>query len=172
MPSTFSLSLDLADAGRACLRAWRHDDLNDLVAHADTSARFPYPYAGGDGRGWLDAAVRDPSGRWALELDGRVVGGVSLHAEGEGVSELGYWLGRGYRQRGIMTCVIARFAPEAMRAFGLHRLIATAYADNPASMRVLEKAGFEREGVRSSAVVTPGGSLDLVVYARRRALEL
>lgn len=171
MPSTLTLDIDLADAGHVCLRAWRHDDFDALVAHADTSVRFPYPYAGGDGRGWLDAAVCDPRGRWALELDGRVVGGVSLHAEGESVSELGYWLGRDYWQRGIMTRVIARFAPEAMRAFHLQRLFATAYADNPASMRVLEKAGFECEGVRSSAFATLGESLDLVVYARvRRAL--
>lgn len=166
MSSPLTLDIELADARHARLRAWRHDDLDDLVANADPSARFPYPYSGGDGCGWLDAVVRDPQGRWALEIEGRVVGGVSLIAVADDACELGYWLGREYWQRGIMTRVIARFAPEAMRAFRLHRLVATAYADNPASMRVLEKAGFAREGVRESAIVENGLPLELAVYAR------
>ncbi len=166
MPSTLALDIELADARHARLRAWQHGDLDDLLAHADPSARFPYPYSGRDGRGWLDAAVRDPQGRWALEIEGRVVGGVSLIAIADDARELGYWLGRAYWRRGIMTCVIARFAPEAMRAFRLRRLVATAYTDNPASMRVLEKAGFLREGMRESAIVENGRPLELAVYAR------
>lgn len=165
MPSTLTVDIDLAGARRARLRAWRCDDLADLVAHADPSARFPYPYSGGDGRGWLDAAVRDSSGRWALELDDHVIGGVSLQAAGEGVCELGYWLGRSHWQRGFMTRVIARFAPEAMRTFRLHRLLATVYADNPASMRVLEKAGFAREDARKSTIIENGELLELAIYA-------
>ena len=165
MASTFALDIELADARTARLRAWRPDDLDDLVAHADTATRFPYPYSGGDGRGWLAAAVRDPQGRWALELDGHAIGGVSVLPAGAGVAELGYWLGRSHWRRGIMTRVIARFAPEATRAFGLHRLLATAYADNLASMRILESAGFTREGVRKSAIVERDAALELVVYA-------
>lgn len=164
----FPLSLDFAGARHACLRAWRQDDLADLVAHADTAARVPYPFAGGDGRGWLDAAVRDPNGRWALELDGRAVGGVSLHGIGDGVFELGFWLGRRLWRRGIMTRVIALFVPEAMRTFRLHRLFATVYADNPASARVLEKCGFTSEGLRKSAIIGADGALDIRVYALTR----
>jgi|GEM_PF-1629893 len=165
MPSTFTLDIDLPDGRHARLRSWRHDDLADLVANADPSARFPYPHSSGDGRGWLDTAVRDPCGRWALEIDGHAIGGVSLHAAGDGGSELGYWLGRDHWRRGIMTRVVARFAPEAMRAFYLRRLVATAYADNPMSMRVLEKAGFAREGTMKSAIIENGKPLELAVYA-------
>jgi RimJ/RimL family protein N-acetyltransferase len=164
------LDIKLGDTRHARLRAWRHDDLDDLVANADPSARFPYPYSGGDGCGWLDAAVRDPCGRWALELDSRVVGGVSLIAVADDACELGYWLGRDHWQRGIMTRVVAHFAPEAMREFRLHRLVATAYADNPASMCVLEKAGFAHEGMRKSAVVENGQALELVVYVLKAEL--
>lgn len=169
MPAPFTLDIDLDDTRRARLRAWRLDDYDDLVANADPSARFPYP-CGGDGRGWLDAAVRDTNGRWALELDGHVVGGVSLHAAGDDGSELGYWLGRKHWRCGIMTRVIARFAPEAMRALNLHRLFATVYANNPASMRVLEKAGFEREGARKSVIVENAEPFELAMYAFARSL--
>lgn len=166
MSSTFTPDIDLPDARCARLRAWRRDDLADLVANADPTARFPYPYCGGDGHGWLDGAMRDPNGRWALELDGRAIGGVSLHVAESGVGELGYWLGYAHWRCGIMTRVLTRFAPQAMHAFDLHRLFAAVYVDNPASMRVLEKAGFTREGARKSSVVTRDGPLELIVYAR------
>ena len=171
-------SLSEFDCGIALLRAWRPEDLDSLVAnasHSDVSRglrdRFPYPYTGADGRAWLSRAVDESDRAWALEIDGAAVGGVSLHP-GVDVhrhsAELGYWLGRRYWGRGIMTRVIGAFAGPAMDAFRLHRLYATVYANNPASMRVLEKAGFEREGMQKSAVFKRGELLDLVVYARTR----
>lgn len=176
------LPLRQLDCGVALLRAWQSSDLDSLVAnasHADVSSglrdRFPYPYTGDDGRVWLARAVDETDRAWAIEIDGAAVGGVSLHP-GSDVhrhsAEIGYWIGRRYWGRGLMSTIITCFAPEAMRAFRLHRLFATVYENNPASMRVLEKAGFEREGVQKSAVVKRGELLDLVVYARvRQSLE-
>lgn len=174
-----SLPLPQLDCGVATLRSWRPGDLDSLVAnasHADVSRglrdRFPYPYTGDDGRAWLARAVDESDRAWAIEIGGAAVGGVSLHP-GVDVhrhsAELGYWLGRKYWGRGIMTAVLANFADHAMSAFRLHRLFATVYANNPASMRVLEKVGFEREGVQKSAVIKRGELLDLYMYARVRA---
>ena len=170
--------LQQVDCGVARLRAWRPDDLDSLVAnasHADVARglrdRFPYPYTGDDGRAWLARAVDESDRAWAIEMDGLAVGGVSLHP-GSDVhrhsAELGYWIGRQFWGRGIMSTIVARFAPEALVAFRLHRLFAAVYANNPASARVLEKAGFAREGVQKSAVVKRGELLDLIVYARVR----
>ncbi|HEU4663293.1 MAG TPA: GNAT family protein [Dokdonella sp.] len=174
-----TLPLPRLDCGVALLRPWCADDLDSLVAnasHADVSRglrdRFPYPYTGDDGRAWLARAVDESDRAWAIEVDGAAVGGVSLHP-GTDVhrhsAELGYWIGRRYWGRGLMTAIIAAFAPRAMAQFRLHRLYATVYANNPASMRVLEKAGFEREGVHKSAVVKRGELLDIVMYARVRS---
>ena len=173
-----TLPLPHLDCGVALLRPWRSDDLENLVAnasHADVSRglrdRFPYPYTGDDGRAWLARAVDDSDRAWAIEFEGAAVGGVSMHP-GTDVhrhsAELGYWLGRRYWDRGLMSAVIGAFAPRAMSVFRLHRLYATVYANNPASMRVLEKVGFEREGVQKSAVVKRGELLDIIVYARTR----
>lgn len=173
-----TLPLPRLDCGVALLRPWRADDLGSLVAnasHADVSRglvdRFPYPYTGDDGRAWLARAVDEADRAWAIEIGGAAVGGVSLHPDSDArrySAELGYWLGRRWWRRGLMSAIVAGFAPRAMRAFRLHRLHAAVYANNPASMRVLEKAGFEREGVQKSAVVKRGEPLDIVVYARVR----
>jgi RimJ/RimL family protein N-acetyltransferase len=174
-----TLPLPHLDCGVAVLRPWHADDLESLVAnasHADVSRglrdRFPYPYTGDDGRAWLARAVDEADRAWAIELEGAAVGGVSLHP-GTDVhrhsAELGYWLGRRHWGRGIMTAVLGTFVTPAMTAFRLYRMYATVYANNPASMRVLEKAGFEREGMQKSAVVKRGELLDIIVYARVRA---
>lgn len=155
------------------------DDLDSLVANASDENvsrglrdRFPYPYTGNDGRAWLARAVDESDRSWAIEIDGLAVGGVSLHP-GSDVhrfsAELGYWIGSNYWNRGLMSKVLTRFADEAMTSFGLHRLFATVYANNLASARVLEKAGFAREGVQKSAVVKRDELLDLIVYARVRS---
>lgn len=179
MSESFStLPLPELDCGCALLRPWRMDDLDSLVANASDENvsrglrdRFPYPYSGNDGRAWLARAVDEAGRSWAIEVDGLAVGGVSVQP-GSDVhrfsAELGYWIGSHYWNRGLMSRVITRFAGEAMTAFGLHRLFAAVYANNPASTRVLEKAGFTREGVQKSAVVKRGELLDLVVYARVR----
>ncbi|MFI4970469.1 MAG: GNAT family N-acetyltransferase [Lysobacterales bacterium] len=181
-PELLPLPLPQLDCGVAVLRAWRPDDLDSLVANASDENvslglrdRFPYPYTGNDGRAWLARAVDESDRSWAIEIDGLAVGGVSLHP-GSDVhrhsAELGYWIGRRFWGHGIMTRVLGAFADRAMDAFRLHRLFATVYANNPASARVLEKAGFVREGVQKSAVVKRGELLDLIVYARvRESLE-
>jgi ribosomal-protein-alanine N-acetyltransferase len=178
LPELSSLPLPQLDCGVAMLRSWRADDLDSLVANASNENvsrglrdRFPYPYTGNDGRAWLARAVDESDRAWAIEINGAAVGGVSLHP-GSDVhrhsAELGYWIGHRFWERGIMSAVVARFADDAMVAFRLHRLFAAVYANNPASARVLEKAGFEREGVQKSAAVKRGELLDLIVYARVR----
>lgn len=172
------MPLPQLDCGVALLRPWRAEDLESLVAnasHADVSRglrdRFPYPYTGDDGRAWLARAIDENDRSWAVEIEGAAVGGVGLHL-GRDVhrhsAELGYWLGRRYWGRGIMSAVLGAFVAPAMSAFRLHRMHATVYANNPASMRVLEKVGFEREGVQKSAVMKRGELLDLIVYAHLR----
>ncbi|MEO5623837.1 MAG: GNAT family N-acetyltransferase [Dokdonella sp.] len=173
-----SLPLPQLDCGVALLRPWRADDLDSLVANASDESvsrgladRFPYPYTGDDGRAWLARAVDEADRAWAVEIDGAAVGGVSLHPGRDAqrdCAELGYWLGRRYWGRGIMTAVVGVFAEHAMIAFDVHRLHATVYANNPASARVLEKAGFARESVKRSAAARHGERLDLFIYARVR----
>lgn len=179
MPTdTDTLPLPRLECGVALLRPWRGDDLESLVAnasHADVSRglrdRFPYPYTGDDGRAWLARAIDENDRSWAIEIDGAAVGGVGLTL-GSDVhrhsAELGYWLGRRHWGCGIMSAVLGAFVVPAMDAFRLHRMHATVYANNPASMRVLEKTGFGREGVQKSAVVKRGELLDIIVYARTR----
>lgn len=161
------------------LRRWRADDLDDLLRHANDadvvrglSSRFPHPYTRQDGERFLAGGVVDLDDPvFAIEVDGQACGGIAARA-GDGErgqsAELGYWLGRSMWGRGLMTRVVARYAPWAMQSLSLYRLQATVLVSNPASARVLLKNGFIEEGVARCAFVKNGEPHDLRVFAKAR----
>lgn len=158
------------------LRPWRDGDQDDLVQHANNckvwrnlTHLFPHPYTRADADAWLALAVADPrSLHLAITCHGAVVGGIGAIA-GVGVSErtaeFGYWLGESCWGQGLATAAASAFKTHLFTCGAFVRLQATVFAWNPASMRVLEKAGFEREGVMRRAVSKDGDIVDGVMYA-------
>ena len=80
-------------------------------------------------------------------------------------AEVGYWLGESLWNRGIATEALTLFTRYAFDELGLLRLFALPFADNAGSIRVLEKAGFQAEGVLRSSSVKFGKPRDQMVYA-------
>ena len=80
-------------------------------------------------------------------------------------AEIGYWLGEDYWGRGIVTEAVRRVTDWAFENFDLCRIFAHVFAWNPASMRVLEKAGYEYEGRLRQSVTKDGQTIDQVIYA-------
>jgi ribosomal-protein-alanine N-acetyltransferase len=68
--------------------------------------------------------------------------------------------------RGIATAAARRMVELAEQSGDFARLQATVYQWNPASMRVLERAGFEREGVLRKSITKDGQLIDSVLFAR------
>ena len=130
---------------------------------------FPHPYTDADADRWLSAQalVPEPTS-WAIEVDRLAVGsiGVTLGEDVDAESaHFGYWLGEPYWGRGIMTDAVRNLSPYVMRKFNVNRLEAPVFEWNPASMRVLEKCGFVREGVLRASVLKDGQLIDQVLYA-------
>jgi [ribosomal protein S5]-alanine N-acetyltransferase len=165
------------DCGTSILRAWQDADRPSLVRFANNrnvwrnlKDRFPHPYTERDADAWLALARMSP-GRlnWAIEVDGLAVGGVGLEPMADvhlRTAHIGYWLGEPYWGRGIMSDAVQAVARLALGELGFVRLEAPVFAWNPASMRVLEKCGFAREGVMRKSVVKDGELIDSVLYAR------
>jgi [ribosomal protein S5]-alanine N-acetyltransferase len=83
-------------------------------------------------------------------------------------AELGYWLGEEFWRRGIMTEAVAAFTDFCFENFQLRRIHAEPFANNPASARVLEKAGFTFEGRLKNNVLKDEKLLDSLLYARTK----
>ena len=132
--------------------------------------RVPYPYAVADAVRWIGSSQgQDPVTSLIIDVDGAAVGGIGLvlGTDIERISaELGYWLGEEYWGRGIATAAIRRICEYGFGDLGLVRIFALPMGHNVASQRVLEKAGFNREGILRKACIKDGKILDEVMYAK------
>jgi [ribosomal protein S5]-alanine N-acetyltransferase len=162
--------------GPVSLRPFRPGDEADLVSAADHREvwinlrdRFPHPYTPADARAWIEHTAGAAPTDWAIALEDRVVGGIGV-VPGVDVhrhtGEVGYWLGPEVWGKGLATAALSTFAPWAAAHFGFVRLFAMVKVWNPASMRVLEKCGFEREGLARRVAFKDGRHVDGALYAR------
>ena len=153
--------------GSCIVRDWAAEDLPSLVRHANNWSiwinlrdRFPHPYTEADGRAFLSHVTeRETQTVWAVEVDGEAAGGIGLvlMSDVERVSaEVGYWLGEMYWGRGVMTDALKGVTSEAFRRFQLTRIFALPFADNYASIKVLEKAGYALEGRLPQSAIKNG----------------
>lgn len=161
----------------AVLRDWRFGDAASLARHANSPRialtmrdAFPSPYSLEDAHRFIAAATgTDANLVLAIELDGEAVGGIGIHPLGDvyrRTAEIGYWLSESCLGRGIATDAVRAIVPVAFDRFEIVRLQAGVFSTNPASMRVLEKAGFVREAVHANAIWKHGRLLDEVLYVR------
>jgi RimJ/RimL family protein N-acetyltransferase len=165
--------------GERCeLRRWRAKDIGSLVQHANNMnvsrylrERFPYPYTRRDARAFLAGAAGAGSEdtKLAIDVDGEAVGGIGVIV-GTDIerfsAEVGYWLGEAFWGRGIATEALNLFSQNVFERLNLLRLFAVASVANVGSARVLEKAGYQQEGVMRSAAVKFGVPNDQLLFAR------
>ncbi len=99
---------------------------------------------------------------------GNLLGGVTLGNIRQGVSRsghIGYWIGQKYAGKGYMVDALDLLAGHAFDTMRLHRIEAACIPDNRRSVRVLEKAGFTREGLLRSYLKINGDWQDHYLYS-------
>lgn len=134
--------------------------------------RFPHPYTEADAQSWIAAVGEEsPPTHFAIVVGGEAVGGIGIHRQADVhrlTAEIGYWLGEPFWGRGLATQGLVAATQYAFRELDLVRLFANVFQHNPASCRVLEKAGFVREGILRRNVIKDGVILDSYLYGKLR----
>ena len=168
------------------LRPWRTEDAAAIVPHADDDAVagnlrdvFPYPYTLADAESYVRACIKsEGQGQFcrAIVLDGQAAGSIGLFRKTDVYhrsAETGYWLGRAFWGRGIMTAAVRQMCALGFDAWeDLLRIEAEPFAENAASRRVLEKAGFTYEGTMRDGIYKNGAVHSYCIYSLlRRELD-
>jgi RimJ/RimL family protein N-acetyltransferase len=164
------------DLGEWCIRSYTAADLDSIVKYANNRRisinlrdRFPFPYTRADAAGFVQAATNQrPEGDFAIASRSEVIGGVGFHRQVDVYrlsAEVGYWLGEPFWGRGIATLAVSALTEWVFATTPLVRLYAHVFEWNPASARVLEKAGYTFEGRMRHSVVKDGRIIDQLVYA-------
>jgi RimJ/RimL family protein N-acetyltransferase len=167
---------------KSTVRDFTTADIPTVAEHANNRKvwinlrdRFPHPYREEHARQFIEAMLQSarPTG-WAIDVDGAAVGGIGLQMQDdvERVSaEIGYWLGERFWGRGIATEAVRSVTAHAFQEFDLTRIFALPFADNPASIRVLEKAGYVLEGRMPRSAVKDGIIRDQLLFGAYRAVS-
>jgi ribosomal-protein-alanine N-acetyltransferase len=130
------------------------------------------PYTSDDAHKFLQKTIdAEPVTNLCIEVEGLAAGVIDIRIAQDvhrHTATLGYWLGKDFWGRGIMTEAVAAFTDFCFEKFPLRRILAEVFANNPASARVLEKAGFVFEGRLKNNVIKDGKLLDSLLYAKTR----
>ncbi len=159
---------DIIVTARLRLRPLAPPDAARIAVLADDrelarqTAKLPHPYRREDADAFIavELSADWPGVSFAVELPGEgLVGVMGFKPEdGSSLMDFGYWLGRPYWGGGLATEAARAALGWARDGWGRRALQAGHFADNPASGRVLEKAGFLYTGVRRPyASVARGG---------------
>lgn len=147
--------------------------LNDPDIYNNTF-KIPFPYTEKHARDWIKKTteletIQGITNNWALcSKEEGLIGGLGLHQTYGADShkdEIGYWLGKPYWNKGIMTEALKKFCEYCFEHRELSRIEALVFSHNHASMRVLEKVGFEKEGYLKKCYIKQGRYVDSVLYA-------
>jgi RimJ/RimL family protein N-acetyltransferase len=162
--------------GKYILRDWQTEDALSIAKYANNRKiwlnlrdGFPHPYSIKDAEAFIkNVNESTPRTIFAIATESEAIGSIGLTIGNDVhrfTAELGYFLAEPFWGKGIMTQVVRFLSEWAINNLGLHRVSAEPYAENIASQRVLEKAGFSYEGKLHSSVFKDGKILDQLVFS-------
>ena len=138
---------------------------------ASTTLHVPHPYLDGMAEAWIAThpAAWAEGSRVTFAITSRedeLQGAISLHLDPEhSRGELGYWIGHPYWGHGLATEAAAAVLEFAFRTLLLNRVQASYLPRNPASGRVVEKLGMQREGLHRERYRKGNHFEDVIEYA-------
>lgn len=160
------------------IRTWRIADkerlaemLSNKKVQDNLRDGLPYPYTPADGEAFILSMLGADETRtfaFAITLDDQVIGSIGVFRCGNihsRTAELGYYIGEPYWGKGYTTSAVKQVCRYVFENTDILRIFAEPFAYNTASRRVLEKAGFQLEGILRSNAVKNGKVLDMTMYA-------
>ena len=163
------------ELGEWCIRSLTSGDAEAIVRYANNRHiainlrdRFPHPYTRAAADAFLAAAAsQQPETDFAIASRSEAIGGIGFHQQLDVhrlSAEIGYWLGEPFWGQGIATRAVQALSEWVFATTPLVRLYAHVFEWNPASARVLEKAGFALEGRLRRSVLKEGKLIDQLMY--------
>lgn len=164
------------EIGEYIIRDWQVEDASSISKYANNKKiwlnlrdAFPHPYRLQDAKSFISKAIEShPTTNFAVANRSEAIGSIGL-VIGKDVhrftAELGYWLAEPFWGKGIMTQAVKTLTAYGIHELGMHRIYAEPYTTNPASARILEKAGFKRDGILHLNVFKNGKVLDQFLYS-------
>lgn len=173
-----SVSTEMEITMECKIREWRLEDAADLAEMLNNKKildnlrdGLPYPYTRKDAEEYITAmcqADKKETFAFAIAVDDSVIGSIGVFRCGNihfRTAEMGYYIGEPFWGKGIATSAVKQACRHVFTNTDIIRIFAEPFAYNAASCRVLEKAGFQLEGLLRCNAVKNGQVQDMKMYA-------
>ena len=176
-PATTWLEVPVLEGAGYRLRPVRDDDAERILeGSADPESQrwlgqLPAPYTLDDARAYVEMrrelAASGKCVTWAIAdpVDDRLIGTILwFNWTPEVECEIGYWTHPEARGRGLMTTALRQVTGHVFETLHVQRVTAFAAADNAASRRVIERAGFRLYGIERYGAWVRDDHVDMALY--------
>lgn len=132
----------------------------------------PFPYTMKHARAWVELNIKNDKKKkntdvvFVIENASEIVGCIGLHGISGHKGELGYWIAEPFWGYGFATEAARVMTKFGFKALGLRRITASTRLPNKASMKVLMKCGFKKEGHLRKALCRRGRFHDLYLFSK------
>lgn len=160
------------------IREWKIEDAEQLKNAINNEKildnlrdGIPYPYTLENAKEFITQTLNAPVNSqysWAILVDNNVIGSVGVFRKDNihcYTAEIGYYIAEEYWGKGIMTQVIKEVCKYIFENTDIIRIFAEPFSYNVASCKVLEKAGFELEGILRNNAIKNNKVLDMKMYS-------
>jgi RimJ/RimL family protein N-acetyltransferase len=139
---------------------------------ADNTARIPHPYRLSDAESWIAGANIEPGEETYLIAlaGGTIIGGCGFDTRDGPAPEIGYWLGAKYWGKGYATEAVRALIDYAFTDLEFTALQSSVRVTNSGSRRVLEKCGFQWNGVGLCRIRAIGSSVPVDRFRLERGI--
>ena len=153
------------------LRQWQESDIPALAKYLNNKKiwdncrdSLPYPYTSKDAALFIQyVKSQNIQNNYCIEINTEAAGNISFDRSTDVErfnAEIGYWIAEPFWNKGIMTQALRQAVRNYFSQTDVVRIFAKIYAGNFASIRVLEKAGFQKTGIQHNACFKNGRFLD------------
>jgi len=160
------------------IRSWRIEDspnlakaLNNKKILDNLRDGIPFPYTVSDAESFISSMLSadcETTYAWAITVDDTAVGSIGAFRKDNVhrlTAEMGYYVAEDYWGKGIVTEAVKLACRHIFAHTDIVRIFAEPYANNVASCRVLEKAGFTFEGTLRKNAIKNDSLVDMNMYA-------
>ncbi len=138
--------------------------------YSDLTSNIPYPYTVEHAQFWLKMSKEAFENHTGFTFgirnkEGQLIGAIGLHDREDDKAEMGYWIGIPFWNKGYVTEAAKAMVDFGFKELDLNKIFATHFLHNPASGKIMEKIGMEKEALLKQHVKKDGEYHDLAMYS-------
>lgn len=165
--------------GKICvIREYKLSDVSEIARiannkkiHRNLFEGFPNPYKESNALSWIKYVIKETKKNkhplsMVITYEGKVAGGIGVGEPKENKMGFGYWLGEEFWGKGIATDAAKTFTEYIFKTFKPFKIKANVFPWNKGSQRVLEKAGFNLDGIFKKDYIKSGKIIDQYYYSK------